>query len=572
VQLVPPATVVRYGERLRIRGHVTNAAGAPAAHVKLRFTASSRLWVPPFLKEWSRRFQLPSDERTEGQLQSDGAGAFTVEIVAKPAHRMRMRPDPGLRDVPDVSRVTVDVEAREPGGRRVGRRCVVSIGEQALWWSVQSARGFFLSDEPPELRVEATRFDEQPLAASARWTVERLGEPDSRRYTPYGLPLQADLARYPAAAEVAHGALDTNGQDATALKLAALPAGLYRLRLDGSGGRGSFAFLVVDAQTGTLPGVLPPIAIARRDVYQPGETAELLIGGGGAKGRYQLETWQGGARVAQRIDAGPPLRLARVPLGDAVGERTARWIGGAGVATKSADVALSVRRRSPSLSIELAGQPQRLAPGQSLRLGVEVVDDNGQPVDGEALMCLIDDDLAPFAPRAGDWRRPPDAPAPPLPSHEGSVAGDQAIYLHDPKAAAWSSSSGRRAGPREVDIAFAAPRFAWEKPALPFGYGAIEPGRHVSPDAPKPPSSWVPSPPPAEPEPPLDPQLPSGRLGPLPAAELETVLWQPALPLPAGHGALELRLPARRGRWRLRILVSGRHGELGSRDVVLTTE
>ncbi len=578
VQLDPPPVGAHYGDKVRIQGHVKDAAGKPAAHVPLTFTVVGERWAPPNSAPpaagW-RVSDLAKKELTHGQLESDGEGAFVIELTAASADPVVHLGVPPGSEPPDVSRLTVDVNARDAGGHRVGRRCELSVGQQPLLLSAEGAGGFFMSNERPQLRVSATRFDEQPLATTVRWTVERLGAPDGKADPIHRHPLAVELARYPALREVAHGTLATIEHEATELQLpATLPAGIYRLRLDGDGGsRGTFPLLVVDARTQTLPGVLPPLALARRDVYRPGETAELLVGGGDAAGTYQLEVWRDGRRLSSQLHRGAPLRIVRLPVDDQIGELTIRWIGVAGASVVSSDVTLTVRRPNPSLVIKLQ-KPPTLTPGRTASLALEVRDARGKLVDGEALVSVFDDELTPRAPAMSEWRLPPNPAAEKLPRLDVSKPMWTAIYLHNDRVQA-SVPRAAAPPPNGVTTAWIMPRFAWERPVLTYGYGAIAPGSAV-PNARVPEPHWKSphkgtSPNKADderaPEPAIEPPMfASGRLGPMPATQLETVAWLPAVALQSGRATVELRLPERPAHWRVRVLALGRDGTVGSID------
>ena len=319
VTLDAPKAAAKYGEKTKLQGHVKYYFGGAAGDVPVRFKVSRRRWIPWWY--W-RQGQSPKVEIARGDVKTDKSGTFTVEFTAAPDPDTLPSEDP---DVPDVSDFIVEVEAHDTGGRTIAADRSLRVGAQSLLVSAEAARAFFLSDEKPELKLRATNLEEQPIAATVSWELERLAAP---KETPAeGTMLQAVLKKYPAAdAHVAHGTVALDGKAPGALTLGALPAGGYRVRLSAPGGaRGSLAFLVADARSRALPLLVPPIALVRQNEYQPGERADLLIGGSAASGTYHVELWRGttlrraprrarraGARVdgADRRQAGRRLHRA----------------------------------------------------------------------------------------------------------------------------------------------------------------------------------------------------------------------------------------------------------------------
>jgi len=334
-----------------------------------------------------------------------------------------------------------------------------------------------LSDEKPEISVKATNLEEQPIAAAVTWELERLGAPKDKPAD--NELLQAALKKYPAAdAHVAHGSVALDGKSPGALPLPPLQAGGYRVRLSSTGGaRASFAFLVADARSRAMPLPVPPIALARQNEYQPGDHADLLIGGSAASGTYHVELWRGSTLVEHHVERGAAVRVWTVPVGDKqAGGFTARWIGVAGLDAVGGDVNVNVPRKDKELSVKLVGKPDALEPGQSAKWSVEVKDKNGRTVDGEALVTIFDRSLELYAKQSHYWANALwGAPAPPPGRADGAQTGyGMQLPADEAEATREQEKIQGHYQPRQT------PRFSWEQTQYGgYGYGAVGGGMRM---------------------------------------------------------------------------------------------
>ncbi len=590
VTLDAPKAAARYGEKTRLQGHVKYYFGGAAGDVPVKFTVSRRRWIPWWY--W-RQGQSPKVEIARGELKTDKTGTFTVEFTAAPDPDTVPSEDP---DLPDVSDFIVEVEAHDAGGRTIASDRSLRVGAQAMLVSAAAARAFFLSDEKPELELKVTNLEEQPIAAQVSWELEQLGAPKDKPAERE--VLQAILKKYPVAnAHVAHGSVALDGKAPGAIALPPLPAGGYRLRLSAGGGaRGSFSFLVADAKTRALPLVVPPIALVRRNEYQPGERANLLIGGSATSGTYHVELWRGSTLLEHHVERGAAVRVWTVPIGvrEASGF-TARWIGVDGMDTVGGDVTVSVPRKDKELTVKLVGKPDALEPGQSAKWTVEVKDQKGRAVDGEALVTIFDRSLELYAKQYNYWASALWTPPPPPP---GRAAGAQtgwgmSLPPDDAEVARAQREIEGHYKPRQT------PRFSWEQTQYGgYGYGAV--GGHFAMRAAASPAA-----------PPMA-QTASVRRGrvatgesangdkdadgivdqtdkaeggereekekpPAPPADLrtnmaETAAWIPNVALADGRGSFSFTAPQRLTSWRVQILALGRAVEAGAGEDTFATK
>ena len=269
------------------------------------------------------------------------------------------------------------------------------------------------------------------------------------------------------------------------------------MRLSAPGGaHGSFAFLVADAKTRAVPLAVPPIALVQKSEYQPGERAELLVGGSAASGTYHLELWRGATLVEHRLERGAPVRVWTVPIGDKLaGGFTARFIGVAGMDAVGGDVAVAVPRKDKALTVKLVGKPDALEPGQSAKWTVEVKDEKGRAVDGEALVTIFDRSLELYARQSGGWADALWAPPPPPPERAVGAETGYGMSLPGDEAAAARAQ-------KEIEghyVPRQTPRFSWEQTAYGgYGYGGGRLYRNGPGGPPPPPAMAAPAAPLAE--------------------------------------------------------------------------
>jgi hypothetical protein len=174
VTLEAPKAAAKYGEKTKLEGKVKYYFGGAAGGVPVKFKVSRRRWIPWWY--W-RQGQSPTTEIARGDVKADKSGTFTVEFTAAPDPDTLPSEDP---DMPDVSDFIVEVEAHDTGGRTIQAERSLRVGAQSMLVQAEAERAFFLSDEAPALKLKATNLEEQPVAATVTWQVERLGAPKNK--------------------------------------------------------------------------------------------------------------------------------------------------------------------------------------------------------------------------------------------------------------------------------------------------------------------------------------------------------------------------------------------------------
>ncbi|HEY1585167.1 MAG TPA: alpha-2-macroglobulin family protein, partial [Polyangia bacterium] len=294
------------------------------------------------------------------------------------------------------------------------------------------------------------------------------------------------------------------------------------------------------------------------------------------------------------------MRVWTVPVGDKqVGGFTARWIGVDGMDAIGGDVTVSVPRKDKELSVKLVGKPDALEPGQSAKWTVEVKDQKGRAVDGEALVTIFDRSLELYAKQSHFWATSLWGPPPPPPGRaDGALTGyGMSLPADEAEAMRAQKEIEGHYRPRQT------PRFSWEQTEYGgYGYGAVGGAMHMR-------ASNMPGAPPAMAQAAapmkkghaatktaesggdrdgdgipdaLDKaeagEEEKGKEKP-PAAQdglrtnmAETAAWIPDVALANGKGTFSFKAPERLTSWRVQILALGRAVEAGSDEETFATK
>ncbi|HEY1586857.1 MAG TPA: alpha-2-macroglobulin family protein, partial [Polyangia bacterium] len=337
-----------------------------------------------------------------------------------------------------------------------------------------------------------------------------------------------------------------------------------------------------------------------------GDRAELLVGGGAASGTYHLELWRGATLVEHRVSSGATVRVWTVPV-DAklAGGFTARFIGVDGMEAVGGDVTVNVPRKDKTLTVKLVGKPDALEPGQSAKWSVEVKDEKGRAIDGEALVTIFDRSLELYARQYNYWAgalwSPPGGP----PGRADGAETGWGMALPPDEAEAMRAQ-------REIQGHYQpkqTPRFSWEETQYNYryGFGGGHFARGNMPGAPPPPAMAVAAPMVqektvatkkserrreadkgdrdgdgiADADDKESGEYEEGKMGkgkaPPPPADLrtnmaETAAFIPDVALSGGKGSFSFTAPERLTSWRVQILALGRMVEAGSGDDTFATK
>ena len=411
VQLAAAEKPYRYGVPAEITGSAKYYFGSPVPGAAVKYRVTRHRYIPWYCWYW-RWFYSDTGpvEAAAGETKTGDDGKFSFSFTPAPESG-------AYADYPAA--YTVEVEARDAGGRTIKDSRSYRAGAKAYAFDVTPEAGFFTPGKPAALKARLMDLNDAPQDGSARYYVYKLeGEPAEA-------PARSRLSRYlsfdqnpsleQAFSKVPDGPLADSGEikfskDAPArLNLKALPPGAYRLRLkagDPWGGESASELVIVSAarEAGRNRALkLPPVALFEYGSYKPGETARVLIGASALKGAKFVELTAGAFVLARETLAEGGLSVYGVKVGaQHAGGFGLRWLGAGDFKFYSAVSDARVPRDDRGLSLEM-DYAKVLAPGQRANWALKARDAAGRPVSGEALVKIFDRSLEYYAADAGFW-------------------------------------------------------------------------------------------------------------------------------------------------------------------------
>ncbi|UOQ53143.1 alpha-2-macroglobulin family protein [Hymenobacter cellulosivorans] len=426
VTFEPVAGTPVLGQPVVVRGKATAYAGQAVDGAQVSYRVVRRTLWPMF----GRGFGIPRGpgqvEILNGTTQTDSAGGFTVQFVAKgealPAGK-RGPWQPGY-----LFEVTADV-TDAAGETRTGEQSV-SIGAEALSLRLDMP-GLINREKQPALHLFSTNAAGTPLPARGQLRLYRLRPPASAfRPRAWERPEREVLSREEFKRQFPLDAYELEDNDSTWVRtlvltqefdtgksplLAELPAALatqqpgrYVLEATASTSKepvkAEHYFTLYSATTATLPLPTPNWFVALQDSVAPGQTARFLVGSSEAGARVLLEAEVQGETLRREwlTLAANEQRVVEVPVATALeGEqlyvhitqvrdnRLYLYTAHVQVATPPAPLVLSV-----------ATFRDKLQPGQKETWRVTIHQTDGKPAAAELLATLYDKSLDVFQPHS----------------------------------------------------------------------------------------------------------------------------------------------------------------------------
>ncbi len=186
----------------------------------------------------------------------------------------------------------------------------------------------------------------------------------------------------------------TGGDGAARLSFTPPTPGTYILEVDGGSASTQILLWVTGAERASMPN-LPKQHIrltADRDVYQPGDTAQIFIPNPIEEATYALVSVERGTiHSAEVIAVEPGGATYSIPLtsDDAPGVFFSAVLLG-GQEYRVGYTELEVTPVDQILSVSLTSQPTRSEPGGEVTFGIQVSDAQGAPVQGEFSLSVVD--------------------------------------------------------------------------------------------------------------------------------------------------------------------------------------
>jgi uncharacterized protein YfaS (alpha-2-macroglobulin family) len=410
VKLGEAARPYRYGQSAEIKGEARYYFGSPVPGAAVKYRVTRARYIPWYCWYWRWFYPAsPPSEAAAGETRTGDDGKFAFSFTPKPESGP-------YADYP--SAYTVEVEARDAGGRTIKDTRVYRAGAKAYSFDVTPDAGFFAAGRAGSLKARLMDLNEAPQEGRARYALYRLdGAPEDApdRQGPYYLSFAPNPSLEQAFAKVPDGALADSGElrfakDAPAsLGLKPQAPGAYRLRLkadDPWGGESSSELVVVFASADAAKNKalhLPAVALFERSSYRQGETARALIGASSLKGARFVELTAGNFVLSRETLPDGGLSVYNVKVGPTqAGGFGLRWLGAGDFRFYSGMGDARVPREDKDLALELR-YDKVLAPGQKASWSLRAKDGSGRPVSGEALVKVFDRSLEYYGADDGFW-------------------------------------------------------------------------------------------------------------------------------------------------------------------------
>jgi len=342
-------------------------------------------WLSPFPGLFMPSF---GEQVSQGEGETDPQGMLKLEFATEPADTRY--------------RYTLEVTSTDESGLPVSARSSIPVNPDEFFIGVRPDAWVGRVGSESGFDVQVVDWDKQPagersLHAEFQKVVWERIEPE--RPDPYTFPTFVAKFTLISSADFSTGA------DGMA-RLAFIPPqpGSYQLDVSGLGPDGENALTQVLLWVGG-PGqaVWPDLAnqhlrlTADKDSYYPGETAQVFLPNPLGEGVLALVTVERGVVLRHQVltleASGATLSL---PLGDEdapnvyVSATLLKPVDGGGYDFRQGYLILPVTPVAQALNVALTSEPERTGPGEEVRFGLLVTDADGNPVEGEFSLAVVD--------------------------------------------------------------------------------------------------------------------------------------------------------------------------------------
>ncbi|HAH33089.1 MAG TPA: hypothetical protein DCL44_12325 [Elusimicrobia bacterium] len=407
VKLEDADSAFKYGENAKVEGTIKYYFGSPVPGAQVKYCVTRSRYIPWYAWWWGWFYGVAgSAETASGETRTDDNGKFSISFTPSPEST-------AYGDYPSSFRI--EVEARDAGGRTITDARAYNAGSKAYIFDVSPDAGFFTSDKPAGFKVRLMNLNDAQAEGSGSYSVFKIEKaPDfavgNREWGSFGPTpsLEQAFAQAPDGKLVAGGNIGFTKKSQSAVKLKALPEGVYRLRLkakDPWGGECDSWIIFISAATGAKsPGLkLPPVALFEHSSYQPGEKARILIGASALKGVKYTQTLAGNFMLDKKMMPSGGLSVVEVKVGpEHRGGFGLRWFGASDFKVYSAMAEADVPMRDRELSLSL-DYDKNLLPGQKAMWALKAKNYLGKPVGGEGTVRIFDRSLEYYQKDAGFW-------------------------------------------------------------------------------------------------------------------------------------------------------------------------
>ncbi|MBN1796957.1 MAG: hypothetical protein JW822_00150 [Spirochaetales bacterium] len=410
-----------YNRQAVISGNVRYYFGGAVADADITYRIKRELFIPWYYRYWyAEYFNNAETEVAWGRLRTDKDGNFKFSFV--PAKDENAFQSFLQGKLPDISSFSIEVEARDAGGRTITARAVSNASECGYYLNLQPEKGFFNDNEKIVITAIKQTVNDTPLSGSGTFKLYRLKDTAAKTYKELGKeyhtsngafsrvePLELQLAQVPDAALSAQGTITFAASGKGLLTLAPLAAGSYRLYVDaGDKDRRMVQELIVIVIPFSHKNIslnATSVMLSQKKEYEVGEDALFVLGSGCVRGNYFIEIYKGQFLLKRDyVKADPGATVYKLPVERSMkGGFTLRWFSVTDMQVYHGELFVPVSEKDKKLNVSLSAFNRELKPGENASWEVEVNDVSGKPVQAEVLALMYDRSLEYYSTNEHPW-------------------------------------------------------------------------------------------------------------------------------------------------------------------------
>jgi hypothetical protein len=300
VTLEKPATGVKLGTQVTVKGKALNYNGAAVDNSRVRFRVQRQARFPYWYYWYHMNTNQADQEIAHGTLTTGSAGNFEITFQAQPDKTIAEKDDP-------VFVFSVHAEVLDAAGETRTASTGIVVGYSALSLRLD-APAMIEQQQEFKLQVQGFTLDNLPQASSGTVQIHRLRQPDqplSKSFwenTPSSVSADneeqtifaSDWRQWPAAEQQWEGKFAAPENSAQSLPLK-LPAGFYRVEAKAKDAFGREVKALLPLQVlprrdlKHFPLKLTNLVKVNNEIIEVGKTLEIFWGTGFASGRCFFE-------------------------------------------------------------------------------------------------------------------------------------------------------------------------------------------------------------------------------------------------------------------------------------------
>jgi uncharacterized protein YfaS (alpha-2-macroglobulin family) len=410
-----------YDKQVSISGNVRYYFGGAVADADVTYRIKRTLFIPWYYRYWYAEYvNAAATEVAGGGLKTDEHGNFTLTFVPTKDENAFY---PFLQGkLPDISRFSIEVEARDAGGRTISSSAVCNASDCGYYLSLQPDKGFFTDNDEIVITAVKQTINDTPLPGSGRFELYRLQQTAAKTYKELGKeyhtsngglsrvePLELQLADVQDAALSAQGTVTFAASGKGTLTLSPLAAGSYRLYVyAGDKDRQivqELIIIVIPFSHKDLSVHATSVMLSQKKEYEVGEEALFVLGSGCAEGNYFIEIYKHGFLLKKDyLKADPGVTVYKLPVEPGMkGGCTLRWFSVTDMEVYHGELFIPVSEADKKLNVTLSAFKQELQPGEKTSWEVEVSDMYEKPVRAEVLALMYDRSLEYYSTNEHPW-------------------------------------------------------------------------------------------------------------------------------------------------------------------------